>query len=129
MEKSLALNPNSAPALATTGQMHAYAGDTDRAIAYAERAARLDPLESFRFGANFAFAMAHFVAGRYETTLEFTSKNLRNNPNNTGALRFHAACLGLLGRVEEGERAVQRLLAIAPDWTLKRVWERYEIET
>jgi hypothetical protein len=55
-------------------------------------------------------------------------KNLRNNPNNTGALRFHAACLGLLGRIDQGQRAVQRLLVIAPDWTVRRVWERYEID-
>jgi adenylate cyclase len=40
IERSLALNPNSARALATAGQMYAYAGDIDRALAYAERAAQ-----------------------------------------------------------------------------------------
>jgi adenylate cyclase len=128
MERSLALNPNSASASATAGGMYAYAGNIDKALAYAERATRLDPVEKFSFGPNFAFAVAHFVAGRYETTLEFTGKNLRSNPTNTSALRFHAACLGLLGRIDEGQHAVQRMLEIAPDWTLRRVRERYEID-
>ena len=49
-------------------------------------------------------------------------------PNIAGALRYRAAALGLLGRVEEGRQVVQRLLALVPDFTVSRARRHYEFD-
>ncbi len=116
-QQALSLNPSCTIALNVSGQLHAYIGDTKSAIEYLERAARLSPYGSGP-RLNYAFALAHFVAGRYDAVLDFTEKALRDNPNGTAPLRVRAASLGLLGRIEEGRQAVERLLRISPRMTL-----------
>jgi tetratricopeptide (TPR) repeat protein len=126
MEKALVLNPNSSSALIVGSQLYSDLGNTEKAIAYAQRAARLNPVfgEVFK---NFAIAKAHFVAGRYEAAVQFAEMSLRDNPNATTPLRYLAASLGLVGRAEEGHKVVQRLLGISPDLTISRERERLEI--
>ena len=41
-------------------------------------------------------------------------------------LRYRAASLGLLGRLEEGRQVVQRLLALAPNFTITRARRHIE---
>jgi adenylate cyclase len=120
-EKALALNPNSALALLTIGQLRAYIGDTETAVAYLDRSARLSP---FALGLANAFSWAHFTAGRYEVVLDFTARTLRETPDVAVALRLRAASLALLGRLDEARDVIDRLLIVAPDWTISRVrWQ------
>jgi hypothetical protein len=41
-------------------------------------------------------------------------------------LRYRAASLGLLGRLEEGRKVVQQLLTLAPDFTIARARQHVE---
>jgi hypothetical protein len=41
-------------------------------------------------------------------------------------MRYEAASLGLLGRLEEGRQTVQRLLALVPDFTITRARRHIE---
>jgi adenylate cyclase len=126
LEKALVLNPNSLTALMIGSQLYSDVGDTEKAIAYAQRAARLNPLTGDLFR-NFAIAKAHFVAGRYEAAAEFAKMSLRDNPNAAHSLRWLAASLGLLDRTEEGQGVVQRLLGVSPGLTVSRERTRQEI--
>ena len=44
------------------------------------------------------------------------------------ALRYRAASLGLLGRLEEGRQIVQRMLELVPDFTISRARRYIEID-
>jgi adenylate cyclase len=131
IEKALALNPNSGHTLTIAGQMYAYACDTDRAMDYLERAARLNPLGWQPV--NFAAALGHFVAGRYEEAADHSGRASSGsgylNPSNIVVLvRLRAASLGLLGRVQEGRQAVERLLTISPRMTIALTRTYYDID-
>jgi adenylate cyclase len=133
-EKSVALNPSSGHALTLAGQLHAFAGDTEQAIIYLERAARLNPLGWQPL--NYALGLAHFVAGRYEAAVDVTgtlsSGTGSFNPLTSNVavfVRLRAAALGLVGRIEEGRQAVERLLTISPSMTITLTRTYYEVVT
>lgn len=117
IERAITLNPNDASALAKAAGLHAYAGDTRTAIAYLDRAGRLNPLNQPPMF-YFAYAQAHVVATEHEAVVEWTEKALHQLPNHLASLRYRAASLGLLGRLEEGREVVKRILALAPDFTI-----------
>jgi adenylate cyclase len=117
INKAIGLNPNDASAMAMAAYLHAYAGDTETSLGYLERAGRLNPLNRTAFF-YFVHALAHFVAGEHEAVVEWTTKALQERSSYAAALRYRAASLGLLGRLEEGRQAVQRLLALAPGFTI-----------
>ncbi len=117
LERAITLNPNDATALVQAAGLHAYAGDTRTAVAYLERAGRLNPLNPPPMF-YFAYAMAQFVAGDHEAVVDWTARALHQRPNHLASLRYRAASLGLLGRLEEGRQVVKRLFTLAPDFTI-----------
>ncbi len=127
INKAIGLNPSNADVLRTAGQLYAYAGDTKSAFAYLERSIRLSPLSRGSW-VYFSYALAHFVAGEFEAATEWTAKALQERPNYGPALRYRAASLGLLGRVEEGRHVVRRLLELVPDYTIARARRHFEFD-
>ena len=125
IEKAIGLNPNSAGAFRQAGIIYAYAGDTRAALNHLARADRLNPLEG-GLSHNLGYAVAYFVAGEYESVVEWTSKTLRDRPNYVPALRYRAASFGLLGRFEEGRQVVRQILELVPSFTI--AWVRKHIE-
>ena len=94
-DRSLAQNPNSAEALAISGILHAYSGDTEAARHRLEQANRLSPLHvrvPFRAG---GFLIACFVDGDYAGVVDWTTRALQEQPNAAPLLRYQAAALGL----------------------------------
>jgi adenylate cyclase len=117
LNRAIELNPNSAQTLQYAALTNAYTGDTQLVITLLERAARLNP---FNLTLDFylAYAISHFAAGQFEATVEWTAKAFEYFPNDAATLRYRAAALGLLGRVEEGREVVQRLLALVPGFSI-----------
>ena len=127
LEKAISLNPNNAQALRLIGQLYAYAGDKQSSIGYLERASRLNPVSqtaSFHTG----YVLAHFVAGEHQAVVEWSAKALRQSPNSAAVLRYRAASLGLLGRLEEASETVRRLLELVPDYTVTRARRHIEFD-
>jgi TolB-like protein len=127
INKSIELNPNSATARETAGLLYAYAGDKQSAIAQLERSIRLNPINR-TVDFYFAHALAHFVAGEHEATVEWTGRASQELPNYAPALRYRAASLGLLGRLEEGRQVVQRLVELVPGYTITRARRHIEFD-
>jgi adenylate cyclase len=127
INRSIELNPNNAATLEAAGMLYAYTGDKQSAVALLERSIRLNPINrtlDFYFG----HALAHFVAREYEASVEWTGKALRQYPNHSASLRYRAASLGLLGRLEEARQVVQRLLELVPDYTVSRARRHIEFD-
>jgi adenylate cyclase len=119
-DQALAQNPNSVDALATSGMLRAYVGDTERAFRHLQEAERLRPPGVRIFNKSFGLALAYFVDGDYARVLDWTAQDMRERSNNIVALRYRAAALGLLGRLDEARQTVDQLLAANPEMTISR---------
>jgi tetratricopeptide (TPR) repeat protein len=127
ISRAIELNPNSATALQAAALLHAYTGDTQLVISLLERSARLNPLNR-TVDFFIAYVISHFVAGQFEAAVDWAAKTLEYFPNYAPPLRYGAASLGLLGRVEEGRQLVQRLLGLVPDFTITRARRHIEVD-
>ncbi len=99
-------------------------GAYDKAIEQAERAMRLSPLEPLIYHSAFALALAYLLTDRNEQAVVQARKAIDGNPKFAFAHCVLALGCARLGRPEEVEQAVRRLLAIAPRFrigTLRRV--------
>ena len=129
VSKAIALNPNSAVAFRAAGNLYGRAGDSTRALASLDQAERLDPFDNGPTGTGYsAHIVAHFVTGAYDAALEWSDKALRDRPRSAAALRYRAASLGLLGRLEEARQTVQRLRELVPDFTIARARRHIEFD-
>jgi TolB-like protein/class 3 adenylate cyclase len=126
-ERSLAINPNCAPALTVRGWALAWAGRSDEAFPSLLQALRLSPLDPEAFFAMSALGSAYMLAGRFEEGLKWTTRALRERPGFAPALRFHAICLARLGRSREARETVDHLLQLEPGLGLTILEQRAPI--
>jgi adenylate cyclase len=96
--------------------LYAYKGEIDRAVEHLQQAERLNPLDA-SWGGSTAYAIAYFGVGDHKKVVDLTARILRERPNVASALRYRAASLALLGRMEEARRVIARLLEHAPGYT------------
>ena len=127
IDRSLAINATDTFALAKAARLHAFAGNTGTAFSYLDRCFDLNSFSSDR-GACFGLALAHFVDHDHAQAAEWAGKALRANPNHAATLRYQAASLGLLGRLDEGYVVARRLLALVPDFTVARARRHVEFD-
>jgi adenylate cyclase len=127
IDRSLAINPIDTFALGKAARLRAFAGDTEAAFCYLDRCFLLNSFGPNR-GAYFGRALAHFVHHDYTEAAEWAGKALRANPNHAATLRYQVASLGLLGRVDEGQEAARRLLALVPGFTVARARRHVEFD-
>ena len=106
IDRALALNPNFAWGLASSGWTKAFLGDPDAAITQLSRAMRLNPLDPLSFRALGGMAFAHFIAGRYDEATLWAEKALRERENYLPAIRELAAASALTGRLAEAQKAM-----------------------
>ena len=107
-EKSIAafrhaveLNPNSATARGDLSRGLAFAGHDREAIAHAEDAIRLSPMDPDMALFMGGIAVAHYGAGRYAEAVRVSEQLLQLRPGFQGAQRLHCASLAQIGRIEE----------------------------
>ena len=99
--RAVELNPNSAKAHGDLGRGLAFAGQDREAIAQAQDAIRLSPLDPDMALFLGAIAVAHYGAGRYAESLRFAEELLRSRPGFQGAQRMRCASLAQTGRIDE----------------------------
>jgi tetratricopeptide (TPR) repeat protein len=123
IERSLALNPNSAQAFGIKGWILVYSIEADNAISAFERAIRLSPLdpESYLFFSG--LGLAHYTAGRFAESLEWGRKAVQENSHWAPGIRLLIVSLIALGRNQEAEQQAQRLRGILPNFSLRAAAE------
>lgn len=128
IDRSLALNPNSANALMASGLVRALIRETDSAIVPLQRSRQLSPLDPIAYGTSLGFAWAHFMAGHYQQASAACDRTLREAPTYyPPALHVKIACCGLLGQLEEGRKWVERLLAVNPEARVSSLYEWFRL--
>jgi DNA-binding SARP family transcriptional activator/Tfp pilus assembly protein PilF len=118
IERSLAINPNSANAWTASCFARSYLGDTAAAIDHFEKAQRLNPLDVSQHVHWNAVAWAYLGNGQIEDAHNAAVRTLSLLPAYPPGLRMKMSTCGLLGRMEEARECVAQLRAIQPSCTV-----------
>jgi TolB-like protein/class 3 adenylate cyclase len=125
VEKAIGLNRNNADAFRVGGLLYAFKGEIERAVEHQQQAERLNPLDAGWTG-TMAYPIAYFGVGDHEKVVDWTARMLRERPNVAGALRYRAASLALIGRIDEARQVIARILEQTPNCTIAEVRRHFE---
>ena len=113
-KEAINLNPSFAAAHVLLGQRYLFEGLPEEAITSAEKGIRLNPRDPRQFIWLPVLAGAHYQHCHYGQAVEIGLRACSLNPNWLGGLRYVAAGLGQLGRIEGAESALAALRAHEP---------------
>jgi tetratricopeptide (TPR) repeat protein len=114
IDRALILNPNSAASWNASGVARMCLGESAKAIEHFERGMRLSPLDPLTYFAFTGMAFAHAFAGRYDESLSWATKALREQPNLATALRVAAMANVLSDRMVEARAVMACLREVDP---------------
>ncbi len=119
-ERALSANPNLAMAWNLSGVAYAYLGDWDEAEKRINRYKKLSPLDPQAFFFDTAFIIVALLKRDYESAVAAGRAVSEMNPSFSAACKPYLAALGHLGQMQEAAVVRRRLLAIEPDFTVRR---------
>lgn len=114
IDRALELNPNLALAWFHSGWLRIWLGDVDTAIRHFVRFQRMSPVDPLLIRMNSGIAFAHVLAGRFTEAASYAEQALSENPDSHQALRMAALSHALAGRMENAQKAIERLRRIDP---------------
>lgn len=123
-DSALQINPNDSFAWLLKGTLHAFRGEGELAMAGAERALRLSPLDPVRYFYDSLAASAAISAGKYERAIELAQRSLRANRSHTSTYRALAIAQSMSGRLDEARQTVQKLLVLEPSFSVAKFLKR-----
>ncbi len=125
VEKSIALNPNSPSAFWTSCLVHAFMGQSDRALEHSALAHRLNPRDPLSSTHANAAALATFFAQRYEECSTMVDRVLAREPLFPPALRLKVAVSGQLNQLDQGHVFVEKLRCVNPHASVTTIRDYY----
>jgi len=126
IRRGLEREPNDAEALVFLGLTLALVGDYEEALRRIDHGIRLNP--RFAYGPNLNIrGITCQLAGDYDSAVVcFRENENQHGPVGPPALSFHAAALSELGRIDEMQQRVDRVLTEFPRFSLKD-WNFFRI--
>ena len=118
LDRSLALNPNSASGYCFSAWGRCYIGDYETAIRHFHIAMRLSPVDRTIFLFYSGLALALCLSGQHEEAIAWAQKAIQEEPSWTTSYRVLASSLAQLGRLEEAKAAMRRQLELQPNYTI-----------
>lgn len=119
-ERALALNPNLAMAWGLSGIAFTYMGDLDEGERRLRRHKKLSPLDPHAFFFDTGLCFIALLRQDHATAVTIGRSVSEINPAFSGACKPYLAALGHFGLDEEAATVRARLLAIEPNFTLRR---------
>jgi TolB-like protein len=117
-DEALRRNPNESVAWLLSGALHAFQDEPDVAVAAAEKARRLSPIDPFQYFYDSLSATALLSAGRYEEALGFAESSLRRHDRHISTLRAKIIALHYLDRGAEASAVATEVLRRHPGYTV-----------
>jgi TolB-like protein len=121
-ESALALSPSSGLTYILGAAVLSWAGEAERTIEWAEQALRLSPFDPLKFISYRALALAQFLRGRYQAAADAARMAVQFNPGFSSSHMLLAAPLAKLGRHDEAEAGVARLMEREPTFRLSKLF-------
>lgn len=107
-------NPNSSLAILIEAHLLLHAGHPAQARQGFTACLRIDPRGPHSYMAMHLFAISYYFERDYTRSVEASRRALARHPAVFGTYRWLAAALGQLGRTEEAQAALQKVLERAP---------------
>ncbi|MDI1263790.1 MAG: adenylate/guanylate cyclase domain-containing protein [bacterium] len=117
-ERALAVCPNHSLAWLLSSPTLSYIGRAEQAIKNAEHALRLSPLDRSLFYYYSLLGLAYYAAGNYTEAVKWASMGANESPRHTANMRYLAAGLAALGRIDEAKEAGRKFLELDPSFRL-----------
>jgi adenylate cyclase len=121
-KRAIDLDPNYLPAYDWLAEALTHAGRGTDAIAWAQKAMRLDPLN--RSWYLLEVGQGYTVSGQYAQAASVLKEHLANYPNSLGARAFLAVSYIELGQEREAQAQVAEIRRISPQMSLEMVKEK-----
>lgn len=109
LQRALSLNPHFAAALGDMTRIRAFAGRTEGAIIFAERAIDASPRDPHLGLWYYWIAMVHFVDANYAAALPLLEKTAAVRPDWIFATLLRAVCLAHLNDLDLAKKAVSEI--------------------
>jgi TolB-like protein len=119
-EAAMAISPSYAMAYNLGSIVLAWGGEAERAIDWGKKALHLSPFDSWNVVARYAISLAHFQRERFEAAASSARLGIQCNPALSLCYFALAAALAALGKLDEAQTAVARLLAVQPGFSIAR---------
>jgi adenylate cyclase len=120
-QRSVELNPYFARAHAVLGHALVHSGDPEGGLAACEKGLRSTSRDQRGSWLYDALGHIYFFLGQYEKAIDVSHRALQYDPSLFGALVTLACANAQLGRQDEAKRAVDRLVAYIPGYSLRAV--------
>jgi adenylate cyclase len=118
LDQALALNPSEALAWLYKGMLHAFRAEAQEGLAAVKRACQLSPLDPNRHYFDALTASAHLTAQNYDQAVAHASRAIAGNVMHLSAHRCLVIAQVLRGDVSSAQNNAQRLMALAPHFTV-----------
>ena len=127
-DRALRLNPSSAFNWALSAALYCYIGEPDIALQRMKRYRQLAAPELYFSYFETIYTMAYTFKGDYERAVLVGRRAVEANPDFVNGYKPLVASLGHLGRHEEAEAFVGKLLSLEPSFTIERFGQIYSIK-
>jgi len=102
-----------------------YCGEPEESLKWFETTLRVNPRDPRIYSAQQSVCVPLFALDRYDEVVRAAQRVMRQIPNWTEAFTMQAAAYAKLGRLDEACAAVERLLGIDPQYSVKRALRRH----
>jgi adenylate cyclase len=123
IDRALVSNPSCATALYLAAQAHSFAGHSDKAAAYANRALRQSPFDLLVHEAHVALGIAAIHEARYGEAGAFFARAVQSSPKTGTYYLLQAMAGALAGRVDEARSLVESGLVREPQFRVRWLCE------
>jgi DNA-binding SARP family transcriptional activator/Tfp pilus assembly protein PilF len=124
-ERALRVNPNLAFVWSLSALTYCYIGQPDIALDRLERHRDLTPIEPYPALFDNPYAIAYLIKRDYEQAAVFGRRVTKTRQEFVNGYKPLLAALGHLGRTEEAESYVAKLLSLEPGFTVERFGQVY----
>lgn len=121
LERAVDINPNLAAAYGFLGWARNFVGDTERAVRETETAIRLSPRDPFMVLWHSALSGAAFISGCYEDAAHWARLAIEDRRDFPSGHRLLGASLGQMGDEKGARAAVEDVLRLIPDQTIRNL--------
>jgi adenylate cyclase len=116
VDRATMLSPGNSWAWTFSSGPYGFVGRTQEAIARAEHAIRLSPIDAQAFVALCLLGQNHYLNGTFDEAIRWSRKAVNLNPRFGNAVRVLAASLVAVGRVQDAQRVAEHHRQILPDF-------------
>ena len=127
-DRALRLNPSSAFTWALSALTYCYIGEPDAALQRLKRYRKLASPDLYYSYFETFYTVAYAFKGDYERAVLVGRPAVEANPDFVNGYKPLIASLGHLGRREEAQVYIRKLLSLEPNFTVERFGKIYSIE-